>query len=110
LSLAIVSSILFAGVHLYYATTYGVASLVPYADLIAFGMAMAATYYVAGGNLIVPALIHGAWDATAFIGVATSTTIGGQLQELMIMTGVIVAMAIFVQRKSIKTRAPASVG
>ena len=99
LSLAFVSSILFAAVHLYYATTYGVASLVPFADIVAFGMAMAATYYVTGGNLIVPALIHGAWDATAFIGVATSTAIGDQLQELMIVIGGLVAIAIFVPRK-----------
>jgi membrane protease YdiL (CAAX protease family) len=99
LSLALVSSILFAAVHLYYATTYEVASLVPFAGLIAFGMAMAATYHVSGGNLIVPALIHGAWDAIAFVGVATSTTISDQLEGLMILIGIIVAIAIFAQQK-----------
>jgi membrane protease YdiL (CAAX protease family) len=102
LSLALISSILFAVVHLYYATTYEVASLVPFAGLIAFGMAMAATYNVSGGNLIVPALIHGAWDATAFIGVATSTTISDQLEELMIAIGIIFAIAIFAQQKMSK--------
>jgi membrane protease YdiL (CAAX protease family) len=99
LSVALVSSIFFAGVHLYYAVVYGVASLVQFVDLITFGMAMAATYYVSGGNLIVPALIHGAYDATAFIGVATSSTIGDQLRELMILIGVIVAIAIFMQQR-----------
>jgi membrane protease YdiL (CAAX protease family) len=98
LSLAIVSSLFFAAAHLYYGEVYGVASLVQFVDLIAFGMAMAATYYVSGGNLIVPALIHGAYDATAYIGVATSAGIGDQLREFMILIGVIVAIVIFVQR------------
>jgi hypothetical protein len=102
LSLAFVSSIFFAVVHLYYAAAYGVASLVQFADLITFGMAMAATYYVSGGNLAVPALIHGAYDATGFIGVATSTTIGDELRGIMIMLGVFVAIAIFVDRRTSK--------
>ena len=100
LSLAFVSSIFFAGVHLYYAVVYGVASMVQFADLIAFGMAMAATYYVSGGNLVVPALIHGAYDATGFIGVATSGFIGDELRGIMIMVGVFVAIAIFVDRRT----------
>jgi membrane protease YdiL (CAAX protease family) len=99
LSLALVSSIFFAAAHLYYGVVYGAASLVPFADLTAFGMAMAATYYVSGGNLIVPALIHGAYDATGFIGVATSSTTGDQLRELMILIGIFVAIAIFVYKK-----------
>jgi hypothetical protein len=99
LSVALVSSIFFAGVHLYYAVVYGVASLVQFVDLVTFGMAMAATYYVSGGNLIVPALIHGAYDATGFIGVATSSAAGDQLRGLMILIGVIVAIAIFIQQR-----------
>jgi hypothetical protein len=102
LSVAFVSSVFFAGVHLYYAVVYGVASMVLFADLIAFGMAMAATYYVSGGNLVVPALIHGAYDATGFIGVATSGFIGDELRGIMIMVGVFVAIAIFVDRRTNK--------
>lgn len=102
LSVAFISSILFAIVHLYYATTYEAASLVQFTDLVAFGMAMAATYYVSGGNLIVPALIHGAYDATAFIGVATSANIGDQLREFMILFGIFVAIAIFVEKRTNK--------
>ena len=99
LSVAFVSAIFFAAVHLYYAQVYEVASLIQFVDLIGFGMAMAATYYVSGGNLIVPALIHGSFDATAFIGVATSATIGDILRELMIMIGVLVAIAIFLEKR-----------
>ena len=99
LFLAFVSSLFFAGVHLYYAVVYGVASLVQFADLITFGMAMAATYYASGGNLLVPAMIHGAYDATGYVGVATSSQIGVQLREVMIVIGLIAAFIVFSRRK-----------
>jgi len=95
-SLAFISSVLFALAHLYYALVYGIASLVQFTDLIAFGMAMAFTYYLSGGNLLVPALIHGAYDATGFIGVATSTDIGMLLRAVMILAGVIASFALFI--------------
>jgi membrane protein insertase Oxa1/YidC/SpoIIIJ len=65
-------------------------------------MAMAATYYVSGGNFIVPALIHGTWDAIAFIGVALSTTVSDQLQGLMILICIIIAITVFAQQKMSK--------
>ena len=99
LTLALVSSIFFAAAHLYYAVVYQVASLVQFVQLVAFGMAMAATYYVSGGNLAAPALIHGAFDATAFIGVAATGTIGDALREFMILIGIIVAIVIFAERR-----------
>lgn len=104
LFLALLSSMFFASVHLYYALVYGVASAIQFADLITFGMAMAATYYVSGGNLLVPALIHGAYDATGYLGVATSSDIGAQLREVMILTGLIVAVFVFTRRKRAATR------
>jgi len=107
LFLALVSSIFFAGVHLYYAVVYGVASLVQFADLITFGMAMAATYYVSGGNLLVPAMIHGAYDATGYIGVATSSDIGAQLRELMIFIGLIAAVIVFSRKKPVQSSSSA---
>lgn len=98
LTLAFVSSIMFAAAHLYYALVYGIVSLIQFTDLIAFGMAMAATFYVSGGNILVPALIHGAYDATGFIGIATSTDVASLLRGSMILVGVIVAIIIFLQR------------
>jgi membrane protease YdiL (CAAX protease family) len=100
LSLALISSILFAGVHPYYALVYGATSLIQFTDLITFGMAMAATYYISGGNIIVPAMIHGAYDATGFIGVATSMNVGAQLREAMILISAIIAVIVFTQRRS----------
>ncbi len=97
LSLAFISSILFAAAHLYYALVYGIVSLVQFTDLVTFGMAMAATYYLSGGNLLVPAIIHGVYDATGFIGVATSLDVGVLLRGSMILIGVIVAVVLLVQ-------------
>jgi hypothetical protein len=97
LSLAFVSSILFAAVHFYYIAVYGIASIVLLTNLVFFGMAMAATYYFSGGNLVIPAIIHGVYDATGFIGVATSLDIVIILRGAMILLGVIVAIVLFVK-------------
>jgi len=102
LILALVSSLLFCAAHPYYAIVYGPASLVPFAELVTFGMAMAGMYYLSGGNLFAPALIHGAYDATGYVGVATSTIVGDGLRAFMIVLGVIVAFVMYIQRGSRK--------
>jgi len=98
IGLGLVSSVLFATAHLYYAFVYEVASLVQFVDLMTFGMAMAVTCYLSGGNLFAVALIHGAYDATGFIGVATSLGVGTSLRGLMILVGAIVAIGLFAQK------------
>ena len=62
------TSAVFAGVHLYYGFTYGPAAPLIYPTLFLAGFAFAATYRLSGGNLVVPALLHGQMDATAFLG------------------------------------------
>jgi membrane protease YdiL (CAAX protease family) len=97
--LAVISGGLFAIAHLYYAEVYGIASLVQFTDITFFGISMAVTYYFSGGNLIIPAVIHGAYDATGFLGVATNSDIGMYLREMMLIIGLIIAFIIYVQRK-----------
>lgn len=97
--LAIVSGGLFAMAHLYYAQVYGVASLVQFTDITFFGISMAATYYFSGGNLIIPAVIHGAYDATGFLGIATNSDIGVFLREMMLLIGIIIAFILYIQKK-----------
>jgi membrane protease YdiL (CAAX protease family) len=94
LALAFLSSVLFAAVHLYYLLTYGVASLVPFLDIVAVGMALAVTYYLSGGNLLVPALIHGAYDATGFMTVAVSSQVGLRLRGMLVLAGVVAAVVM----------------
>jgi len=96
--LAIGSSLMFSAVHAYYAVTYGVASVVPFIDLTAFGIAMCIAYYWSGGNLLMLALIHGAYDATGFLGVATTTNIGVAARFALILIGIICAL-IYLPRK-----------
>jgi membrane protease YdiL (CAAX protease family) len=63
---AVWTSAVFAGVHLYYGTTYGVAAPLIFPSLFLMGFAFAATYRFSHGNLVVPAVLHGAHDAAAF--------------------------------------------
>ena len=64
---AVWTSVVFAAVHLYYATTYGIAAPLLFPGLFLLGFAFAATYRYSGGNLVVPAALHGAHDAAAFL-------------------------------------------
>jgi membrane protease YdiL (CAAX protease family) len=98
LSLAFVTSLLFGGTHLYYAITYGMASLIPFTDIVALGMALATTYHLSEGNLFAPSLIHGAYDATAFIGVATTQDTGTLLRGLMIIIGLVAGLVLLLER------------
>lgn len=95
--LAFVSSVLFAVVHLYYLVVFGVASLILFAEIIMIGMAMGFTYYLTGGNLLIPALIHGAFDATGFAA-EISEGVGLALRFSLILIGLMVALMMYRKR------------
>jgi membrane protease YdiL (CAAX protease family) len=91
------TSALFAGVHLYYATTYGVAAPLIFPALFLLGFAFAGAYRASGGNLVVVALLHGAHDGTAFLmlvnpGVATA------LSYLLILVGAAIGLVLYFRR------------
>ncbi len=92
LLMAFVSSLLFAVVHLYYALVYGVAALIPFISILSIGMALAITYYKTRGNLFIPALIHGIYDATGFLAVAVSTQVGARMRGIFVIMCVTVAV------------------
>lgn len=98
LALALLSSVFFAAAHLYYALVYGVASLVAFVDLLAFSLAMSFTYYFSGGNLLVPALIHGLYDAAGFLAVAVSPSASNNMRGAMILAGLSVAVVLAARR------------
>jgi len=100
LLLAFVSSILFAGIHLYYVIVYRVAALVPFVDVVAIGMALAVTYYLSRGNLLIPALIHGIYDAMGFVGVATRPEVGARLKGALILVSLLVAVLVIMGRRN----------
>jgi len=96
--LVFISSILFAAVHLYYMVIYGLASLIPLVEIVAIGMALSFAYYLSGGNLLIPSLIHGAFDATGFISEDISEVAGLALRVSMILIGLVVAFIMYRRR------------
>jgi membrane protease YdiL (CAAX protease family) len=95
------TSVLFAGVHLYYGTTYGPVAPLIFPGLFFTGFAFAATYRFSGGNLVVVALLHGTQDATAFL-----TLVPGAFNAalafhyLLILAGALVALVVYVRRNT----------
>ncbi len=98
LPLAVISSFMFAAVHAYYAVTYGVASSAAFIDLVCFGIAMAVTYFWTGGNILAATLIHGVYDATGFLGVATTTVTSIVARFILIGLGLTLAV-IYLPKK-----------
>ena len=91
---AIASSIVFSVIHLYYFLIYGIASIIQFSQIIMFSIGMCGAYYKSNGNLIIPAFIHGAFDATSFLMIALpdNSLIGLQLKLLMILFGIFVGV------------------
>lgn len=97
---ALASSFLFSIIHLYYLLLFGTASVIQFAQIIMFGLGMCGAYYKSGGNLIVPAFIHGAFDATSFLVVAIPQNpfLGLQLKIVLILIGIFVGISKVVGR------------
>ena len=85
------TSLVFAGVHLYYAQTYGPASPFVYPTLFLLGFAFAATYQASGGNLVVVILLHGLNDAAGFLSIVSP---GGSLalHYGIVLVGVVIGI------------------
>lgn len=99
LSLAFLTSVLFAAVHVYYAIEYGVVSVIMFTQLIMFGMAMAVSYYLSDGNLLIPAFIHGLFDATGFLTTAVSLEVGATLRIQLFFFSLAVLGALVIRRR-----------
>jgi membrane protease YdiL (CAAX protease family) len=98
ISLAFLTSILFAAAHLYYALEYGFISVIMFTQLVAFGMAMAVTYYLSNGNLLIPSFIHGLFDAAGFLTTAVSLDFGATLRLQLFFISLAVLGAVLIQR------------
>ena len=95
---AIVTSGLFAGVHVYYGLTFGLASPFYYQELFLLGFAFAATYQATGGNLLVIALLHGLNDAIAFTSLV-SQDVEIAAHYLLIVGGAIVGLVYYLRTR-----------
>jgi membrane protease YdiL (CAAX protease family) len=92
------SSLLFAGVHAYYATTYGTIAIVAFVELFLIGVAFAQTVRMTGGNLVIVALLHGANDATAFY-TLINPNLGTGLHLALILLGALIALWLYVRER-----------
>jgi len=91
---AVWTSALFAGVHLYYGTTYGAAAPLIFPTLFFAGFGFAAAYRASGGNLVVIALLHGTFDAAAYLTLLNEGA-GIGLRYGLILVGLVVALLVY---------------
>ncbi|MEM3403112.1 MAG: type II CAAX endopeptidase family protein [Nitrososphaeria archaeon] len=91
---ALASSLIFSIIHLYYLFVFGIASIIQFSQITLFSLGMCGAYYKSGGNLIIPALIHGAYDATSFLIIALPENpfLGLELKISMIVAGFFVGV------------------
>jgi membrane protease YdiL (CAAX protease family) len=102
---AIWTSVLFAGVHLYYGTTYGPAAPLIFPGLFLLGFAFAATYQTTGGNLVMVAFLHGLFDAAAFL-TLLNTNAGLLLRYLPVLIGAVLLVVRFLAPNAGSTPPP----
>jgi membrane protease YdiL (CAAX protease family) len=102
------TSVIFAGVHLYYGFTYGPAAPLIFPGLFLIGFAFAATYRYSGGNLVVPALLHGENDATAYLTLIPGDwrIIGYAIHYLVILVGGILGLIAYLKPDAPAAAAP----
>jgi len=102
------TSVVFAGVHLYYGTTYGAAAPLIFPSLFLLGFAFAATYEFSGGNLVVPAVLHGVYDASAYLTLVSSIA-GNLLRYGVILLGGVIALIEYLRPTAGAAPPPAGV-
>ncbi len=106
---AVATSVLFAGVHLYYGTTYGIAAPLIFPTLFFLGFAFAATFRASGGNLVVVALLHGAFDASAFLTLINYDA-GVVARYVPVLVGMLLFVVVWVRRPGSPWRPLGSLG
>lgn len=102
---AVWTSLLFASLHLYYGTTYGVASAVAFAELFFAGLGFAAAVRYSRGNLFVVGLLHGAHDALSFATLVWNPY-ATELYYLLIVVGALVFLVVVLRAQQVAARGP----
>ncbi len=95
---AVWTSGLFAGVHLYYGTTYGPAVTFALVQLFFVGLAFAWAVHASRGTLVVVGLLHGAYDAIAFLTLVWTDAL--VLNYTLILVGALIGLIVFLRRPS----------
>jgi membrane protease YdiL (CAAX protease family) len=93
------TSLLFAGMHVYYALTYGIVFIIPALLLVIDGLAFAIAMRESGGNLVTISFLHGWNDATAFMALA-NLTLGLALHYAVVLIGALVMLVVYVRSRA----------
>src|SRR3989338_5974427 len=96
LPISIFSSIVFTVLHAYYYFTFGIASSIFFVQIFSISLAFSIAYFISGGNLLMPALIHGIYDASAFLDFAAEGNIGAIIRSLIFLSGIILAIMVLI--------------
>jgi membrane protease YdiL (CAAX protease family) len=95
------TSLLFAGMHVYYALTYGIVFLIPAILLVCDGLAFAIAMRESGGNLVTISFLHGWNDATAFMALAI-LDLGVALHYAVVLLGALVALVAYLRQQALR--------
>ncbi|MCI4360322.1 MAG: CPBP family intramembrane metalloprotease [Thermoplasmata archaeon] len=95
---AVWTSALFAGLHLYYGSTYLTAAPLVYTQLFLLGLAFALAVRASRGNLIWVALLHGANDAISFSSIL-SVGWADALHYGLVIGGAVLAIVWYVRSR-----------
>ena len=99
------TSVLFAGVHLYYGQTYGAAAPLVFPSLFLLGFAFAATMRASGGNVMVVGILHGANDAVAFYSIV-SENVALALHYGIILIGALIGLILYLHSRPANAAPP----
>ncbi|HXQ95239.1 MAG TPA: type II CAAX endopeptidase family protein [Thermoplasmata archaeon] len=92
----------FAGVHLYYGQTYGLAAPLVFPSLFLLGFAFAAAMRASGGNVLVVAILHGVNDAVAFYSLVSANG-ALALHYGLILVGALVGLILYIRSRPAST-------
>jgi membrane protease YdiL (CAAX protease family) len=93
------TSLLFAGMHVYYALTYGIVFIIPALLLVIDGLAFAIAMRESGGNLVTISFLHGWNDATAFVALAM-LDLGLALHYLVVLIGALLMLVVYARSRA----------
>jgi membrane protease YdiL (CAAX protease family) len=96
---AVLSSLLFAAVHLYYGVTYQAAAAFAFAQLFLLGMAFSVGMRYGRGAVFMVALLHGTYDAAGFL-TLVSVRASLSLEYGVVAIGLILAALRYFQQRA----------
>jgi membrane protease YdiL (CAAX protease family) len=90
--------------HLYYLFFLGLGSLVVISAIAGMGYGLGWAYYRSGGGLTGPIVVHGVWDASAFLTLYSGTLVLGSTGRVIIFVLMFISALYLVSTKRVRQR------